>query len=308
MKTKQTYKAQALAIIMVILVIASIIGFSVFSRQITQKRSVVEERNSAEALEVTDIILDNFLLSKPEEWVDQGMEAKLEGYTEDSSPTGKEITDLSETLGNEFDFHTLSICPLTEGSPNAYTLNLSRTNEDTIFYLRPGETFTFPINGESFGTNCSINITFPNPPENGGFTIDRIFTTSATSGDILEYDYDNTRNYCFGVGASFCNNTNFTEEGWTVFNIGETLTVPISSSYPFLDKIQLTAIGNTELGFKFSMSSCEKEIQHWQLRASATCGGSYRAKEVIVSEVGVSYSIFNYVLFNGKGNLTSAEQ
>lgn len=304
MKTIQTYKAQALAIIMVILVIASIIGFSVFSRQITQKRSIVEERNSAEALEVADIILDNFLLSKSKDWIDLGMDRKVDGYTE--SATSSEITDLSQVLGNEIDFQTLSICPLGEGSPNVYTLSLSRTNEDTIFYLRPGETFVFPIKGEKFGVNCSIHIDFPAPPENGGFTVDRIYTISAISGDILEYNYENTLNHCFGT--SFCNNSNFTGNGWTVFNIGETLTVPIPSTTPFLDKIQLTAIGNTELGFKFSMGvSCEKEIQHWQLRASATCGGSYRAKEVIIPEVGVSYSIFNYVLFNGEGNLDSSE-
>ena len=44
------------------------------------------------------------------------------------------------------------------------------------------------------------------------------------------------------------------------------------------------------------------------LRASATCNGVYRAKEVLVPKVRSNYSIFNYVLFNGEGQLSPYQQ
>lgn len=312
MKTIKAYKAQALAIIMVILVISSIIGFSVFSRQVNQKRTIVEERNSAEAIEVADIILDNFLLSTTDKWVEKMEEGKEYIESKNGGNEKHEITDLTDELGNILDLQNLSICPLKAENTNTYTLKLSRTDDDTIFYLRPGETFVFPINGQSFGSGCRINIHFQNPPSIGGFIVDKIYTTSATEKDIRPYNYDNTLNYCFSNdGGSTCNNVNFDEmvPGWEKHSMNSQLSIDIPSSSPFFERVQLTAIGNSELGFKFSMSDqCTSGIRLWQLRASATCSATYRAKEVIVPDSGISFSIFNYVLFNGTGNLTSAQQ
>lgn len=334
MKTKKTYKAQALAIIMVILIVASIIGFSVFSRLMTQKRATIQERNSSEALEVADMILDNFLLSKPEDWVEAGMvgniyketlfiPGNIQGHVDNEiskittkihaqddmiiqagpDSSSNAITKLTQELGHKLDLQNLNICPLSEHN-NEYTLQLSKTNDDTDFALRPGETFVFPIKGKDFGQGCTINITFTNPPTNGGFTINKIYI----EGDgIKAYDYADTENYCFSKGISSpsspCGNSNFTGMGWTTSS--GSLSIPITSN-PKMERVQLTAIGS-DLTFRFSMDNCNEQIQLWQLRASATCSGTYRAKEVIVPDVGWSYSIFNYVLFNGNGNISSGQ-
>lgn len=329
MTKQKTYKAQALAIVMVILVVASIIGFSVFSRLMTQKRAVVQERESSEALEVTDIILDNMLLSRPEEWISAGMPGKT--YTEtfyqtqntipgqpgnplfqlinkadaagidmEIQKTGdigsNEISKLSAVLGHEINLQALDICPLAENN-NVYTLSLKRTDEGTLFALRPGETFVFPIAGKNFGPACSINISFPNPPTLGGFVVNKIFKEGT---DIKAYDYLDTENFCFSNNGSSCSNPQFNDaiKGWR-YHQTDPLNIPIN---PNLERIQLTAV-HQDLSFKFSMSKCNEKIELWQLRASATCNGTYRAKEVIVPDVGWSYSIFNYVFFNGLGNL-----
>ena len=296
MRTKKTYNAQALAIIMVILIVASIIGFSVFSRLMTQKRAAIQERHSSEALSVADMILDTLLLSKPEDWVQAGMLGTK--YEESKTPRSKkQITELIHRLEHTLGLQDLTMCPLSEQN-NIYTAELSRTNEDTEFPLRPGETFVFPIKGKDFGQGCTINITFTNPPTNGGFTVNKIFIEGE---GIKAYDYADTENYCFSKGIP-CGNSNFTGTGWTTSS--GSLSIPLNSN---LERIQLTAIGS-DLTFRFSMSKeCTDKIQLWQLRASATCSGTYRAKEVIVPDVGWSYSIFNYVLFNGKGNISSGQ-
>lgn len=336
MKTTRTYKAQALAIIMIILVVASIIGFSVFSRLITQKKATLQERVSSEALEVADMILNNFLLSKPEDWEEkitqdflyvekydggdvestepnngviqseEGMGMQRGTFNEGDSSSNA-ITKLTKALGHELNLQNLGICPLSEHN-NEYTLKLSKTDEDTEFALRPGETFVFPIRGKSLGPTCSINISFPGSEnKSGGFTVNRIYAKEG--GGIKEYDYPDTTNHCFSSTGIQCNNSNFStpQGGWDYFKKNTVLKI----SEPFrgtpFERIQLTAIGE-ELIFKFSMSeSCSESIELWQLRASATCNRTYRAKEVIVPDVGWSYSIFNYVLFNGQGNISSGQ-
>ena len=342
MVKNKTYKAQALAIIMVILVISSIIGFSVFSRITNQKKNLIQERDSAEAYQVADMILDNLLLSEPEDWV----EAEMPGITyteslykvgdvvdpvsppssqlttkinaesewekektvinemeiEKDNVTGKkEISDLTKRLGHALDLQSLNICPLNEHD-NKYTLQLTNTNEDTIFDLRPGETFVFPLAEGGFGGNCQINLTFPKAKTSqGGFTVNNIYT----EGDnIKAYDFADTKNYCFAQEGN-CSNENFTNpKGWDKLasDTDTPLQLPIGGTH---ERIQITAIAE-DLSFKFSMSDCDKDIELWQLRASATCNGTYRAKEVIVPNVGWSFSIFNYVFFNGFGDISSA--
>ena len=221
MKITRTYKAQALAIVMIILVVASIIGFSVFSRLMTQKKAALQERESSEALEVADIILTNFLLSEPEEWEENIAQDFLYiekydvGYTDPEGPivegeggdmgmqieqlggedsSSNAITKLTDKLGHKLDLQNLGICPLSEHN-NQYTLQLSKTDENTEFVLRPGETFVFPIGWASPEYGCSINITFPNSGnKNGGFTVNRIYVKD---GVIQEYKYPDTTNHCF---------------------------------------------------------------------------------------------------------------
>lgn len=402
MKRRQTYNAQALAIIMVVLVIASIIGFSVSSRLMTQKKSIIDERNSNEALEIADIILDNMLLSKPEEWAGvmevgktyiQNATNTIEGeynpsYPEflnpeepddtkppsnesdpikdpkedDTKPPSSEtdpikdpkepeiktpsdgtepiikppsngtepskdpitqllmkkayaqgagtssISAITASLNHPLDFKEIGICPLTEGSSNQYTLKLSRTDDNTTFYLRPGETFTFPINGVNYGPNCKIEIKFPDDVDAKlGFVINTTYFKDDGSGDIKPYDYDHTTSYCFKNlgGVEGCGNTSF-EKNWKQHNPKDTLELGINNS---IDTIQLTSVsGESDLAFKYSMKNCNLNLQLWQLRASATCGDAYRAKEVIVPDVSPSFSIFNYVILNGLGELTTAAQ
>jgi len=55
MNSKNTkYEAQALAITMVVLVVSAILGLSIYSRAMKDKLLTMEERASAEALEVAD--------------------------------------------------------------------------------------------------------------------------------------------------------------------------------------------------------------------------------------------------------------
>lgn len=346
MKIRKTYKAQALAIIMVTLVVASIIGFSVSSRLVTQRKSVLDERNSSEALQVVDMILDNILLSSPDEWEAVGMQNKdvyveVQGKEEFQDPPNKpdpippyesqlikksyarddlfelkpepaepiiikdpiirkgvEISDLMEALGNPLNLQELDICPVSQDN-NRYTLKLQDTDENTKFYIQSGESFVFPINEIEA---CSINLTFDSKSSGTGLVINKIY---ADGNGTKVYDYQDTESYCIGP----CNKDLFdTETKWIEHSsLGTPLSIPID---PQMKIVQLTAItaGNKDLIFSFSTPGCENPLKLWNLQASATCSGTYRAKETIVPHDGWAYPLFNHVIFNGYGVFNSDTQ
>jgi hypothetical protein len=65
---KKRYESQALAIAMVVLVVCSIIGMSIYSRVVKDKTLTIEEQASSEALEISDLLLD-YIIQTPIETV-----------------------------------------------------------------------------------------------------------------------------------------------------------------------------------------------------------------------------------------------
>lgn len=303
------YKAQALAIIMVIIVVSSIIGFSIFIRSLRDKRSTIQERDSAEAYEVVDMILDNLLLSTPEEWEEKIQ--KKRNYI------NKEINTVTEDLGHGINVSLFNTCPLpaeSEGDvdgvdANKYTLTLEDSDGSKPYEIRPSQAFTFVVDGEA-PTNCSVSVTFQNPPAGAGFMLNKIYRASAfASGsnpnaiNIKDYDYPDAETYCLGSSSTSC--LNFSKEGGVTYhNPKDPLTIPMTETGKVLDRIQIIAI-NYPIWITYTASKeCGNRFDMLVLRASATCNSVYRAKEVLVPKVRSNYSIFNYVLFNGKGELS----
>lgn len=320
MTTKNHYKAQALAIIMIILIISSMIGFAVLSRSQKAKRTAIQERNSAEAYQVADMILDNLLLSTLEDWLSKGMDKKPY-YTEtqfesglDIDPldpiTGKliktinaqddgmeiqrdydrgsrEITVLTGSLGNPLDLQNLNICSLREHAQNEYRLSLTTVPPNGDIAIEPGQTFTFLKENRDF-SGCRLNITVKNGDNNRGLVTNII---SQNSDGIVPYDYDHTTSYKFGNSANFSGN-------WTQYN--KVIEIPLNNN---ILAVQLTAV-NERIVFSFNLGGCNNvNWDVWILKASANCGGTYRAKEVVVPAERYTHSIFNYVFFNGLGNI-----
>lgn len=296
-KKFKTYSGQALAIIMIVLVVSSIIGFSVFNRSLRDKKSTIQERDSGEAYEVVDILLDTMLQYSSEEWMDG-----ITLGTEYSYMGG--IGNLQDLLLDNygFDINSLNMCKVQDGS-NKYTLKLDYGNSDTLYQVEPGQAFTFLVEeGDQPPANCKIRVTFITTglPENTGFMLNQIFRTSnAIPTQIADYDYPNALTYCL-IGS--CPNFDKFPPGLPTFSN----PFDIDMNQPLLiDRAQIIAINNP-IQFQFEPTTeCEDRFKTLVLRTSATCNGVYRAKEIIVPVHRAHYSIFNYVLFNGNGPMNS---
>ena len=304
---KSTYKGQALAIIMVVLVISSIIAFSIIIRSVREKKSTLQERTSAEAYEVVDIILDNMLLYSFEEWNEKGL---VLGATQKEEVDGQQnITSLLNNLGSPINLQTLSICPLS-GTKNIYTLKLTEADQNAVYTINPGQAFTFIIGGEDIVENCQIEIHFESPIANTGFMLNYVHKDGTETSKIKDYDYEDAETYCISPLSTGCDAKfqKATGVNWHDPTTPFKIQVGTKSNPNRIDKIQLIAINN-KIMFKFKPTfNCPKGIFDMvSLRASAACNNTYRAKEVLIPKVRSNYSLFNYVLFNGFGSMLTSQ-
>jgi len=289
MINKKTYPGQALAIIMVVIVVCSIIGFSMFSRSLRDKRSTIQERYSAEALEVNDNILDSFLQIAD----DQDLKDILELDTE---YTNSEIDAFMPGFND-----ALNICKVEPSNNNKYTMKLFYGESDTIYQVEPGQAFSFVVpEGETIPNECLINVKFQSEdiPANTGFMKNMIFRTVPTETTIKTYDYPDAETYCL---STYCPNYQ-RFPSYSTWN--PNTTFQIGAGGVNLDRAQIIAINN-RIRLSYEPVGCGDYFKTLILRASATCNGVFRSKEAVIPVHKAHFSIFNYVLFNGNGEMNS---
>lgn len=318
---KKKYSAQALAIAMVVLVVSSILAVSIYSRISKDKTLSLDERASAEALEVSDLILDyltdasiNDVITAAEEASEtQTIETGI-SLTQDSDNT--QISNLLEAIGINAGLDSLDICPLSSGG-NSYILSISEGDLNTYFEIRPGQMMALPLKGMALGDDCSTVLRAAvRGDSTAGFTITKVYAKDYVNGlatSYKPYDESDVVHYCFSSGTG-CNNSNFLDSSsdgvnWVYFpddNTGQVdLNLKTTSGTYQLDEIKITAIGGT-VGIAYQINnpeSCTQDLKMINVQAAANCSGSYRGKSVLIPKKQWESPIFNYTIFNGEGSL-----
>lgn len=231
--TKHKYQGQALAIAMVVLVVSSLIGISIYSRSLKDKRLTLEERASAEALEVSDLILTHlsqYPISKIEEEA-----KKIAGEDPDGDmkeivlKQNKDSIEIGELIGrvdasqNLFLSSLFNLCPL-EDTSNEYQVRLGTADENDYFEIRPGHVWALPVKNFINDTECDLRLKFAVRGDSGaGFVISKVFCKYDESGnatDCLEYWFDDSEGYCFSNDGGECNNDKFLDQSnWVKYNL-----------------------------------------------------------------------------------------
>ena len=311
------YSAQALAIAMVVLVISSIIAISVYSRILKDKGLSLEERASAEALEVSDLILNKLTLF-PINDVITALEADPFDYAVGSqvkeSKDGKNITALFSRLEINYNLDDAGFCKTEDG--NEYILTVKEADANTPYEIRAGQVWALPIDGKSFDSECRLSLRVLKGDTNAGFLITRSYAkySAGKVTEYKEYDYDDAEAYCFADNSA-CNNTDLfkDQDSWVKYVSGSVLTTVLDPATPVytgyrLSEIRVKAIGGN-IGIAYTMgtdsnnNACIDGYRMIQLRAAAYCNNVYRGKEILVPEKKWSNALFDYVLLNGEGSL-----
>lgn len=299
------YNAQALAIAMVVLVVSSIIGLAIYSRAAKDKLLSVGERASAEALEVSDLIL-NQLITIPINTVTQTIAGEGNTFDYENGVTLTEsngqISELFTKLGLEGAFTGLNFCPIaTDG--NEYYLKIKEASPDTYFEIRAGQVMAFPIKGQAIGLGCNANLSFAiRGDSNVGFSVEKIYANyiNGIAQEYKSYAIDDVKQYCFS-----CNETKFLGDEWNHITDGGSLTFDLNETADGykLDEIRVKAIGGS-LGVGYILTTeCTQGFRLIDVQASANCDGTYRGKQILIPEKKWSSPVFDYSLFNGQGSL-----
>ncbi|MGB3988840.1 MAG: hypothetical protein WBK67_04080 [Minisyncoccales bacterium] len=326
------YEAQALAITMVALIVSALIGLSIHSRTMKDKMLTMEERASAEALEVSDAVLEKLTLRSINEIVtelvamdppagvslDDGIVLREGGEGEAS-----ELTEFFVILGIIEDGQTLGgllspLCPMGVGE-NEYQLTLKTADEDVYTDYGPGVVWSLPVKNilRDKGDQCFLTMNFDiRGSSKVGFIVSKIYCEYGADGLATEcekYKVDDFDKYCFSSDGDECNaGGRFFDDtatsNWTKFDPDvESVTIPMGNNPPYIapSEIRITPVGGS-IGISYSLSeSCgtDEGFRMFQLRATANCGGVYRGKEILIPEAKWHETIFDYVIFNDKGSI-----
>jgi len=319
---KTKYEGQALAITMVVLVVSALIGLSIYSRSMKDRMLTLEERASAEALEISEVTLDR-LTTIPIEDVIFQMEAEggsvEEGITfTEREESGNELTQLFRNLGIIEDTATIGdllspLCPIGTGG-NEYELTLKTPDENTFYEVRAGHVWSLPAKEllKNSEDDCFLDMNFAiRGDSRAGFIVTKLYCDYDANGiatrcDKYEVGEGHVDKYCFSDGLK-CNNSNFLDDdNWEKFNPDEDSALQMSGSADDVpSEIRITAVGGT-IGINYGFNNnegCMNELHMYQLRATANCSGVYRGKEILIPEKKWHESIFDYVIFNAEGSI-----
>ncbi len=297
------YKGQSLAIVLVLLIVGSIIGFALYARFVRESGRVVDEKASAESNELTETIIGLVSTSNYEKVKDDAVLEFLGTDCDEDSlknegcrRSGIDLTDLTaffSGLDIDVDFAELGF----DFEPG-YCLT-----ELAMRYRLPGDEVTVDqddaysifLNKVDW-PSCNIDFVMTDNGNADGF----VMSTFYKDASYKDYDFNDI------LGFSYFEPE--VESHWTPYNSGlDLLSFP--AAYPgskdgfSLDEVRFKSLGgSSNLRWDVSGTGCSID-DYLMMEVGATCGGKYVGKNFVIPAQVFAPPVFDYVLFNGEGEL-----
>lgn len=315
MRSIKVYKAQALAIVMIVLVISAILGMAMLSRTLKDTQQLASEKSSAEALEFSDSLLDTLkgtsvaTLESVCENVNYG-----EGLRSSEGCSVKGVNSVKEFLDSAgVDSNAINVFDKCSNDNSQVELSAKLAGPEDSLEIPSDGIRSIVVRGQTPAAGCSV--TFRVEPRGSSFgtvMVSQVYARNYTNGvpaQYKPYDYTDINQYCIHLTGRSCADNTDGDGAWIPIESGAPITVSLANktsggvSYP-IDEVRLRAIGGTvAVSTSVSPASC---IQNWEMvkiTAGANCTGAYRAKEIQIPQQESAISLFDYVLFNGEGVL-----
>ncbi len=312
-RSMKKYSGQAIAIIMIVLVVATVIGASLYSRMVRNRGEIVDTRESQRALEQADNILDAFissdlailqnilatdLVSAPENILDFNSISALTTFFD-----AKGLTGISEITGNS-NIIDYEWCEDADGSSSIETKISYAEETDEVFY-NVGDVMAINVlKARPVDPACKATLTFT-PGGNGDhlFTIKYVYMDN--SGNVYPYKLEDMSLYCLD-DAQVCPSVAPTDS----------ITPPIMTNGSKLDNILLNTANLYEvrvlplkekLGISIQTTKeCGNNFKNYKISAKVNCKGDTREKQVIIPNANnMGYNpLFDYTIYNANGTLS----
>jgi hypothetical protein len=299
------YKGQALAIVMVVIVVASIIGIALFSRMTKDRQMAINQQDSVLAKEQADAILDLFIGAD----IDQLESAVVLG-AQTFNDIGSMTTFLESIGVDSTDIPTdYDWCESASNSGIRVTASMS---EDTDFIeLQPGSVRAYDLEGATFDpsfSTCNLRLGFRSMSDYAIFVVKRVFNeggvysesdqkycipngTDGSCGDVASVEYEsnlesltwNTTKLAYHRDVNLFNAT-------APKALIEVRVIPLYGTLAVSDYIEDAQLG----------CITNKEFRSIKVSANVTCNGSFRGREMFLPGSGnYGYSpLFDYAIYD----------
>ena len=301
---KKFLKAQALAIIMVVLVVSSIIGVALFSRMSKDRMSAISQQDSTLAQEQADAILDMF------SGADIGM---LEEVLGESVGPFDRVDDVIEFL---LDNNILVVAPTLSGQEwcegedkSNIKVSLTQADESDFIEIQPGSVRAYTFDGATITEpSCALNMRFKSVGDSAVFVMKTITDdgVDVSEGDV-NYCVTNTEGTtCSGIDdveyEEVLDKTMIWDDSAKAYYIDPGYIDLIQKLSEDVIEIRILPISGTlAVSNSLNPSDCiNKEFRSVKITAEVTCNGSFRGKQMFLPGSGnLGYStLFDYAIYD----------
>jgi len=299
------YSGQAIAIIMVVLVVAAVIGASLYSRMVRNKGEVVDTRESQKALEQAGNVLDAFTTSDLPS-LQNLLSRKL---SEDDD--GKIVLDnigaigafLQELGGDQMTLGLLGFGESGSCSEPVVTITYAQASDGIEYGV--GDVMAINVDGVDIPEGCVATLTFYTAGSG-----DHLFTTKYVymddNRDVQPYKLEDMKLYCLNSTGSNCGDESVAPpdsiEGTLASGGNITLNVDQPNLYefrilPLKEKVKIGLQGN---------AACNHLLDNYSIKSTVICTGQERTMQVVIpNAMNMGYpSLFDYTIYNSSGTLT----
>ncbi|MCD4811641.1 hypothetical protein K8R14_03495 [bacterium] len=301
---KKYYKGQALAIVMVVLVVASIIGVSLFSRISKDKESAINQQDSALAEEQSDGILDIFVGADV-----IALETKIrEGVGPFESISSSEFASFITDIGGDPDALPDEDVGCQEES-SSILVTVGQSDDDDFVEVQHGSVRVYSLDGATVVAPCLLTWRFRPVDESVAFLVAYIMNDGSVVTQSEEH-------YCVTSDGSACTTIENVEYLSSFLNTGDMASVGVmdaDGAYPrtidlvarfAADVIEIRVIpiaGTLAVADSLNDVTCiDREFRSIKVRSEVNCNGSYRGKEMLLPGSGnLGYSpLFDYAIYD----------
>ena len=298
------YSGQAIAIIMVVLVVAAVIGASLYSRMMRNKGEVVDTRESQKALEQAGNVLDAFttsdLLSLQKLLSQQLKENEGEIVLDNIAGISSFLQSLG---GDQINLGSLGLGEGSSCSEPVVTITYAQASDGIEYGV--GDVMAINVDGVDIPYDCMATLTFYTAGSG-----DHLFTTKYVyvdeDGNVQPYKLEDMKLYCLNSTGSDCKEESVAPthsiEGTLASGGSITLNVDQPNLYefrilPLKEKIKIGLQGN---------AACNHLLDNYSIKSTVSCTGQERTMQVVIpNAMNMGYpSLFDYTIYNSSGTLT----
>ena len=300
------YSGQAIAIIMVVLVVAAVIGASLYSRMVRNKGEVVDTRESQKALEQAGNVLDAFTTSDllslqnflSKQLILKGGQISLSsvGDLESFFNTG----GLSDTL----DLDLLNLGKGGSCSEPVVTITYAQPTDGIEYGV--GDAMAINVGGVSVPPGCQAEIFFYTAGSG-----DHLFTTKYVymdnDGNVQPYKLEDMKLYCLNSTGSDCEEESVAPINSIEGTLASGGSIPLNfEEHSNLYEFRILPLKEKiKIGFSGS-EQCGHFLDNYLIKSTVSCTGQERTMQVVIpNAMNMGYSsLFDYAIYNSSGTLT----